>query len=154
MFSGAAGSTAEVGWDVDELEPPVLTAVTTRRSVDPTSAATGAYVAPNEPARSPQAAPNRLQRCHWYWYMTTAGPLQLPVFAVSVRPCWAVPAIVGEPGAAAGGGDGGEGGAGGAAPSVSSPLPYSSSLPGLATSSALPSSSSWSCDGPRSGAPA
>jgi hypothetical protein len=93
-----AGGTAVTGPTTPELavaEPTEFVAVTTTRSVEPTSAADAAYEEPVAPATSEQPEPVESQRCHWYAYAIGAEPVHVPGDAVSVCPSCAVPVIDG-----------------------------------------------------------
>ena len=64
--SASAFSTFAVGFEVAVVAPPSLTAVTTMRSVSPTSAAASLCALAFAPAMSRQLPPAALQFCHWY----------------------------------------------------------------------------------------
>ena len=66
VFAGASAATTPVTADVAEDDPVELLAVTTTRSVVPTSPWPSAYVAPVAPATFAHAPPDALQLCHWY----------------------------------------------------------------------------------------
>jgi hypothetical protein len=57
---------ARVAADVAESKPEALPAVTTTRSVEPTSALPSRYVDVVAPVTFWQAPPPALHRCHWY----------------------------------------------------------------------------------------
>jgi hypothetical protein len=108
VFTGAAmvGVEPETTADaalVAVLDPPALVAVTTVRSVLPTSA----DVSANEPVVAPaigvQALPLLSQRCHWCAYEVGAF-VQMPGEVESVWPSFAVPEISGGVRLAGGGG--------------------------------------------------
>src|SRR5207248_6548239 len=74
--------------------PSAFTAVTSTRTVRPTSAAVSLYVFATAPVMLAQPLPLLLQRCHWY--VNAVGLLaQPPLVAVSVWPIWNTPSIVG-----------------------------------------------------------
>ena len=60
-----AVTTAEAA-ELAELEPPALPAVTTERTVWPTSPDARVYRLPVAPAMVEQVLPELLQSCHWY----------------------------------------------------------------------------------------
>ena len=62
---GGAGATTPDGAEVAEALPWLLAAVTTTRSVAPTSAAVSRCALPVAPGRSAQPWPVAEQRCHW-----------------------------------------------------------------------------------------
>jgi hypothetical protein len=67
VFDGAtaAAVTTPVAADVAEEEPALFDAVTSTRTVEPTSPAVNVYVVPVAPAMSEQFPPPALQRRHW-----------------------------------------------------------------------------------------
>jgi hypothetical protein len=65
VLAGAAGSTASVAALSAAVAPAALVAVTTTRTVWPTSAGESAYVEPVAPVTSTQPAPSASQRRHW-----------------------------------------------------------------------------------------
>src|SRR5262245_40030417 len=91
---GAAGTTTPVAADTALAEPPAFDAVTTTRTVNPTSPPTNTYVVPVALAMSAQLAPDGLHRRHWY-ANPVGEPDQVPGAAVSVAPSRAVPDTVG-----------------------------------------------------------
>jgi hypothetical protein len=102
-FTAGAGVVAGGVWsawtvalndDATVVEPARFFAVTTNRSVWPTSAARTPYVVPVAPAASVQPAPDWSQRCHWDENERTP-PVHAPRVAVNSAPTWAVPEIVG-----------------------------------------------------------
>ena len=68
-------------------------AVTTTRTVAPTSSATVSYVVPSAPGMSAQAVAS--QRCHWYASVIGCVPVHVPASAVSVAPARSSPVTVG-----------------------------------------------------------
>jgi hypothetical protein len=92
----AAAATTPVADEEADDEPALFDAVTTTRTVEPTSADVSGYVCPVAPATSLQPFPLWLQRCHWYAYAIGAVPDQEPESAVSVCPSCAVPLIDGK----------------------------------------------------------
>jgi hypothetical protein len=64
VLAGATAATVAVWMLADAVGPAPLVAVTTARSVDPTSAPVGVYVVAVAPARSAQFAPAASQRRH------------------------------------------------------------------------------------------
>jgi len=97
VFDGTAGAAATnvVCAELALVEPPELDAVTATLTVDPTSAATRAYVCAVAPAMSLQVAPDESQRRHWYAYGICAVPDHEPAEAVNATPACGVPLIVG-----------------------------------------------------------
>jgi hypothetical protein len=73
----------------------VFEAVTLTRSVEPRSASTTAYVVDSMPSMGAQAAPEKLQRSHWYAKVMGVLPLHAPAEAVRLLPTRAVPATDG-----------------------------------------------------------
>lgn len=67
VFVGAAAParTALVAADDAVVEPFLFEAVTAKRNLKPTSAATGEYVIAVAPLIALQFAPFESQRCHW-----------------------------------------------------------------------------------------
>jgi hypothetical protein len=67
VFDGAtaAAATIPVGSDEADDEPAPFDAVTSTRTVEPTSADANVYVLPVAPAISEQFPPPALQRRHW-----------------------------------------------------------------------------------------
>jgi hypothetical protein len=63
-------------------DPFLFVAVTTRRSVEPTSLPLNVYVEPTAPAIAEHSPPALLQRSHWLVYVAE-GPLQSPASAVT-----------------------------------------------------------------------
>ena len=59
VLTGGVGATTPLAAEVADAEPPAFVAVTTERSVWPTSAATSVYVLDVAPAMSAQFAPPR-----------------------------------------------------------------------------------------------
>ena len=64
VFAGGAGATVEVGDDVATDEPSVFDAVTTTRTVEPTSLFASAYVLTAAPEMLLQLPPEVLQSSH------------------------------------------------------------------------------------------
>src|SRR4051794_41405429 len=64
--------------------PPAFVAVTTTRTVLPTSTGTRSYVAAVAPVMSAQLAPAASQRCHWCAKEIAGVPVHVPSPAVSV----------------------------------------------------------------------
>jgi hypothetical protein len=95
VFAGATPVTTAVALDVAGVEPAAFAAVTTTRSVEPTSAGPTAYVAEVWPETFVQFAPVLSQRRHWYVYVNGGVPDHVPVVAESVCPSCAVPVIAG-----------------------------------------------------------
>jgi len=91
-----SGATTDVAALVVEAEPPAFEAVTTTRTVRPTSLLVRTYcplVAPEMPAHP---APPVSQLCHAYAY--EVGELSHdPCEDVRVWPCWVDPLIAGRP---------------------------------------------------------
>src|SRR5207253_1916670 len=87
--------TTAVRADGTDVEPLPLLAVTTTRIVPPTSPEVTTYDAAVAPAMLAHIAPAESQRCHWYEYVSVPGPLHVPVDAVSVESCVALPEIAG-----------------------------------------------------------
>jgi len=63
--AGGLGATAGVAAELADAEPPALLAVTTIRTVAPTSAAPSRKLVAVAPATSAQFAPLASQRRHW-----------------------------------------------------------------------------------------
>ena len=74
--------------------PSALDAVTSTRTVLPTSAEVSLYDFDVAPAMSAHAAPLLEQRCHWYAYAVGLFAHE-PFPAVTVSPTWNLPSIVG-----------------------------------------------------------
>jgi hypothetical protein len=91
---GVAVVTAAVGSEVETDVPFLLFAVTTTRSVEPTSVLVARYVCSEPDAMSEQEAPLLIQRAHWKSYFAE-GPLHFPVSACNVFPTTGTPEIVG-----------------------------------------------------------
>jgi hypothetical protein len=89
-----AGMTGTVGSEAANVVPFLFVAMTTKRSVELTSALTAVYVVPVAPPMALQLAPTASQRFHWYVY-DWDGPSQLPEVPFSVAPTCGVPVIVG-----------------------------------------------------------
>src|SRR4051812_42836693 len=127
---GSLGWTATVGdgcttsdaAEVAVLVPRLSVAVTTTRSVRPTSSAVSAYVGFTAPSTDRQASPAAEQRSHWT-AKTSPVPLQTPSSTPRVSPATATPVSVGVtsgaggticvPGSAGGSTGGGSAGGGG-----------------------------------------
>ena len=75
--TGAAPTTPETALAAD-AEPAEFEAVTTTRTVPPTSAPTSRYEAEVADVMSAQPCPDESQRCHWYVNVGAGDPLQLP----------------------------------------------------------------------------
>ncbi len=95
VFTGGAATTRAEAADVAGVEPAPLVAVTTTRSVPPTSPGTGVYVDAVADGMSAQADPAALQRRHWWAYVIVGVPVQVPVEAAIVEPSVGVPLIAG-----------------------------------------------------------
>ena len=66
VVPGAAVVTTDVGSEVATAVPFLLFAVTTTRSVDPTSVFAARYVCADADAMGKQEVPVLVQRAHWY----------------------------------------------------------------------------------------
>jgi len=86
--------TTAVASEAAETLPEPFVAVTTTLMVEPTSAATGAYVPDVAPTMSAQLAPPASHRCHWKAKLVGA-PSHEPVPAVRSCPSWGAPETVG-----------------------------------------------------------
>lgn len=95
MFAGGAARTTAVATDDAEAAPPPFVAVTTARTVEPTSAGVRPYVAAVAPAIATQPAPEPSQRCHWNEYVTVRELRHEPDDAVSVSPSTGEPETTG-----------------------------------------------------------
>src|SRR2546423_1854319 len=94
-LTGGTATTGADGAVACVCGPPAFVAVTTARSVLPTSADVRLYVGSVAPETSAQLAPTRSQRRHWYVKVIGVVPVQLPRSATSVWPSRAVPEIDG-----------------------------------------------------------
>jgi hypothetical protein len=65
VLLGKSAAISPVGAEVAEVEPAELVAVTTTRSVFPTSPETSESADPTAPEISLHDAPALLQSCHW-----------------------------------------------------------------------------------------
>ena len=65
LSAGATAAIAPLAADAAEALPAAFVAVTSTRTVAPTSAAVRSRVCAVEPAMSEQFAPPASQRCHW-----------------------------------------------------------------------------------------
>src|SRR4051794_32282097 len=99
---GAALTTADRS-DATRVEPPASVAVTTTRTLKPTSAASSTYCASTALAMSTQV-PSPVHRCHCR--VNSARPLHVPSSALRSSPAVGVPVTTGEPSAGGGGGGG------------------------------------------------
>jgi hypothetical protein len=88
-----AAVTGPTAADSAVVEPAMFVAVTRKRSVESTSAVSGAYVVAVAPAIGAQAAPSPSQRSHRY--ASVGVPVQVPLVALSVSPTLGVPATAG-----------------------------------------------------------
>ena len=95
VFDGpVAEPMTSVGADVADALPSAFVAVTTTRSVWPTSPDVGVYVLLVPAVMSPQPLPSDPHRCHWY--ANDVGVFdQLPSEAVCGDPALGVPLMVG-----------------------------------------------------------
>src|SRR4051812_31587478 len=103
---GAALTTADRS-DATRVEPPASVAVTTTRTLKPTSAASSTYCASTAPAMSTQVPPSPVHRCHCR--VNSARPLHVPSSALRSSPAVGVPVTTGEPSAVGGVGAGSAG---------------------------------------------
>ncbi len=95
VFTGVVWAvTRAVGADCAFAEPSPLVAVTSTRSVEPTSPALTTWVWDVSPIGA-QEPPPASHRCHANAYEMVGVPVHEPVVAVSVSPETAVPVIVG-----------------------------------------------------------
>src|SRR3954451_8477517 len=92
---GATASTPAVGSDVARAEPATFVAVTTTRTVWPTSAAVATYVRAVAPGMSAQPWPAPSHRRHWYVKAIGVVPRHVPASAVSAAPSRGVPSMLG-----------------------------------------------------------
>ena len=106
--AAVVGAVAMAGLGVERAtaEPPAFVAVTTWRTVAPTSAVTSEYVAPLAPGIAAQAP--AMQRSQLRAYVIGVVPDQVPTVALRVWPTLVVPDTVGV--AVLAGGMGGGGG--------------------------------------------
>jgi hypothetical protein len=81
--------------EIDAAKPFAFVAVTTTRSVLPTSSEVGEYVSLFASVMLWQRAPVASQRTHWYAYVIGAAPFHVPLLAVSALPSIAEPVIAG-----------------------------------------------------------
>jgi hypothetical protein len=95
LLAGGAAATTALGALLTVAVPPPLRAVTSTRSVLPTSPAPSAYVAAVAFATAAHAFPAESQRSHRRDSSIVGVPLQPPVVELSVCPSRAVPETVG-----------------------------------------------------------
>jgi hypothetical protein len=93
---GAAALTTDVGLEVDTAVPFLLLAVTTTRSVQPTSELGTRYVCADADPIGEHEAPLLRHRAHWKSYFAE-GPSHCPVSALNVFPTSGSPEIAGAP---------------------------------------------------------
>src|SRR6476469_9242767 len=87
--------TAAVGTDVALRVPSEFLALTTIRSVLPTSTAFSVYVLSFAPPMLLQLPPSPSHLLHWYDYVIGSVPVHVPLLAVRVCPSVVVPEMVG-----------------------------------------------------------
>ena len=94
---GATGSAATTSVCADAAlpEPATFEAVTTTRSVQPTSAEVSPYVCATAVSMFPQFAPPESQRRHWYANEIGCVPDHVPGSADNVCPACPLPETVG-----------------------------------------------------------
>ncbi len=96
MFTGAVCAVTTAVWSDWALdEPSAFVAVSSTRSVEPTSPGATTWVCPVSPAIAAQPAPTASQRSHASAKPIGGVPVQEPETAVSVSPETAVPLMVG-----------------------------------------------------------